>query len=102
VAALLALGAALLALWTRRPGRWLALLSAALSFAAAATYVLYFQQANASFSAASIAPSALPGELARWAAWHWVRTAISIAALGAALLSLVQGWRVGAGARTGA
>jgi uncharacterized membrane protein len=97
VAAVLALLAALIAVWARRPGRWLALLSTALSFAAVAMYALYFQEANASFSDASIDPGQLPAELARWATWHWVRTAISCAALAAALLSLVRGWGVGRG-----
>lgn len=100
VAALLALCAALAAVWARRPGRWLALLSAALSFAAVATFFLYFQDANARFSDASIDPSQLPAELARWASWHWVRTAVSCVALAAALLSLVRGWRLRGGAGT--
>jgi hypothetical protein len=100
VAALLALLAALAALWSRRPGGWLAVLSAALSFAAVATYFLYFESANASFSAASIDPGQLDAELARWATWHRARTAISCAALAAALLALVKGWGASRGART--
>lgn len=99
VTALLALFAALVAMWARRAGRWLALLAAVLSFVAVATFFLYFGQANANFSSASIEASQLPAELTRWATWHWLRTAISCAAFAAALLSLVKGSSVSTGAR---
>jgi hypothetical protein len=53
-------------------------------------FPLVFQRVNASFAAGTIPAEDVPAALARWAAWHWVRTAISIAALGAALLA---SWR---------
>ena len=51
-------------------------------------FPLYFQEVNASFEAATIAPGDVPAELARWAAWHWVRTAMALAAFASALAGL--------------
>jgi uncharacterized membrane protein len=55
-----------------------------------ASFFVYFEQANASFAAATIAVDAVPAELARWSAWHHARTALSVAALAASLLALRQ------------
>jgi hypothetical protein len=88
VTAVLALAAALVALWTGDPGRWLALLAALLAIVAVSTFFLYFQRANASFAAATLAADDVPAELRRWAAWHWLRSGLSLAALTAALLSM--------------
>jgi len=90
VTALLAIVAALAALWAGRPGRWLALLAAVLALVVVSTFFLYFAKANASFAAATIGVGNVPAELARWSAWHWARTVLSIAALAAALVSLWQ------------
>lgn len=90
VAAVAAMLAALVAMLTGAPGRWFALLAALLVLAAVAMFPLYFQGANASFSAASIAAADLPAELARWDAWHRVRIAISALALVASLMSLAS------------
>jgi len=68
--------------------RWWTLAASGLTFAAVAMFPLYFQGANARFSAASIPPDDLPGELARWAAWHRVRTVLAAAALAAGLVAL--------------
>ena len=81
VTAVLAVAAAVSALWAGHPGRWLALLAAVLSVVVVSTFFVYFEQANASFAAASIDAAAVATELARWAAWHWVRTALSVIAL---------------------
>jgi hypothetical protein len=62
--------------------------AALLSLAVLAMFPLYFQQTNASFESATIAPAALPAELARYACWHWMRTAIGIAAFAAAVVGL--------------
>jgi hypothetical protein len=88
LATLVALGAALAAMWARHPGRWPALLAALLMVVAVAMFFVYFQQANASFAAGTIDPATVPAELGRWAAWHRLRTALSLIALGAALVSL--------------
>lgn len=90
VTAVLAVAAAVSALWAGHPGRWLALLAAVLSVVVVSTFFVYFEQANASFAAATIKADDLSAELSRWATWHWLRSALSLAALAAALLSL---WR---------
>jgi len=53
-----------------------------------AVFPLYFQDVNASFEQATIAPADVPAELGRWAAWHWTRTAMAIAAFAAAAVGL--------------
>lgn len=93
-ATLLAVGAAATAVITDRSHSTAAVASAALALVILSTYFLYFQRANASFAAASITPEALPAELARWAAWHWLRTVLGFAALGSALLALRGGPRL--------
>jgi hypothetical protein len=67
------------------PGRWLAALAAASTFTAAATFPVYFRDANAGFAAGTVED--LAAELRRWAVWHWARTALGLAALVAALLA---------------
>lgn len=78
-AALLALAAAVLA-----RNAWL-VLSAALAVAILLAFPVYFQAVNASFATGSIPPDRVAGELARWASYHWVRTAIGIVAFAAAM-----------------
>jgi len=90
VTTLLALLASAVNLWDRHPGRWLTLLAAVISLTVVSTFFVYFKKANASFSAATISVDQVSAELARWAKWHWWRTALSFAALTAAVLSL---WR---------
>jgi len=72
----------------RRRGAGLLALAALLTAAILAAYPLYFRDVNARFAAATIAPEAVAGELARWAFWHWVRVAIAIAALAAGLAAV--------------
>lgn len=88
VTALAALAAAGASVWEGHPGRWRTVAAAAIAIAVVSSFFLYFEHANASFAAATILPEQVPAELARWAAWHWVRTGLSVAALGAALSSL--------------
>ena len=90
VTALLALAAGLLSLWEGHPGGWLAVLAAAVSLAVVATFLLYFQKANASFASASLRAEDVAAQLARWAKWHWWRTGLSFVALASAMMSL---WR---------
>jgi hypothetical protein len=68
--------------------------AAALALVMLSTYGLYFRRANASFAAASITHEALPAELARWARWHWFRTAVGLVALASALWALHGGAEV--------
>jgi hypothetical protein len=87
-AGLFAIATALAALWVGHPGRWTAVVAALSMIAAALSFPLYFERANASFSNRTVSAADLPAELTRWAAWHWARTAASLGALAAALLSL--------------
>jgi hypothetical protein len=84
--AALALVTAVVATLERSPGRWLAVLVAALALAAIAMFPVYFQETNASFAAGTVAPADLPRELARWDRWHRARTVLSVVALVLALL----------------
>ena len=68
-------------------GRWF-VAAALLSIAVLALFPLYFQRVNASFESATIASAELPAVLARYAAWHWLRTIIGIAAFTAAAVGL--------------
>ena len=88
VSAVLAILAAVASLWQGHPGRWYALAAAVLAVGIVASFFVYFEQANASFAAATIALDAVPAELARWSAWHNARTVLSLVALAASLLAL--------------
>ncbi|SRR5229473_3573398 len=70
-AAFLAPAAAGLSWLHRGAGRHLLIVSALLSAAMLAVFPLYFQRANASFAAGTIAAGDVAGELRRWSAWHW-------------------------------
>lgn len=85
LAALVGLAAAGASLWSGAPGRWAALGAAGLMLLAVATFFVYFGRANASFTAGV---AELPSELTRWASWHWLRTALSLGAVAAALAAL--------------
>jgi hypothetical protein len=86
--ALLAAAAGALRRYQRGPGSGLFIASAVLAVAVLLAYPLYFQDVNAGFAAGTTPPDRIPGELARWAAWHWGRTAIATAAFAAAVLGL--------------
>ncbi|MET0335772.1 MAG: hypothetical protein ABW190_16005 [Rhizobacter sp.] len=90
-ATLLAVLAAITSVATNRPLASASVVAGAISLVILSTYGLYFRRANASFAEASITHEALPAELARWAAWHWFRTAIGLVALAASLLALRGG-----------
>lgn len=85
VTASLSLVAAATSLWAGAPGRWLALLAGGIALVVVASFPLYFQDANARFSAAKLGENELRMELARWARWHWWRTGLSLCAFGAML-----------------
>jgi hypothetical protein len=82
--------AAALAARSDRSGGPLLGLAALLTLVALLFYPLYFRAVNASFATAAISPAAVPVALERWAAWHWLRTTIGIAAFVAGLLALRQ------------
>ena len=87
LAALSALVAAIVSLLTAHAGRSYALAAAACMLAGASMFFVYFQRANASFSEGMMPATELRRELARWAAWHWVRSGLSLAALIAGVLA---------------
>ncbi len=86
--ALIVIAAAIAALATSHPAAISAMTAAALMLAVVASFPLYFKRANESFAAASIDAAAVSAALARWSAWHWVRTVASFAALAFALHAL--------------
>lgn len=75
-------------------GRFL-VVAALLTVAVLLMFPVYFQQVNASFEAATIAPKDVPAELARWARWHWIRVLMAIAAFAAAARGLAARGRAG-------
>ncbi|MBI2769967.1 MAG: hypothetical protein HYX47_10115 [Burkholderiales bacterium] len=87
-ATLLAVGAAIASVATGGPLISASVAAGVLALVILSTYGLYFQRANASFSDGSLTHEALPAELARWASWHWFRTAVGLVALASALLAL--------------
>jgi len=62
------------------------LVTAGLCVAALAIFFIYFRSANNRFATHDMPNAELAGELAKWAAWHWLRTLIIIAALGSSIL----------------
>lgn len=88
LAGLSALASALLALATADGDRVWAVLAAALMLAVVAMFPMYFKQANAGFVAGLSSTEETRHALARWAAWHWVRAVISLAALVAAGMAI--------------
>ena len=84
---LLAIAAAVAA-WFAGSGAFaLALVAALLAVVALATFFLYFEHANRRFATAGIVAGDVAPELARWAAWHWFRTAVAVVAFGASLIA---------------
>ena len=61
--------------------------AAVLCVAVLLVFPLYFQRVNVSFERGSIALDDVGPELARWARWHWSRTAMALGAFVAALQS---------------
>jgi hypothetical protein len=85
---LLAIAAAVAARFAGSSSFGFALVAALLAVAALATFFLYFERANRAFATASLGASDVPAALARWAAWHWFRTALGVAAFAASLIAL--------------
>jgi hypothetical protein len=73
-----------------RSGTALLSVAAVLAVTVLATYPLYFRAANTSFVSATIPIAEVPAELARWAAWQWVRTAIGLVAFVFAVLGVTR------------
>lgn len=86
--AVLAVAAAITSVSAGTSGRHLLVLAAILAIGVFAPYVLYFQSANASFAALTIASDDVPAELARYALWQWVRIGLGSSAFLSSLLAL--------------
>ena len=69
---------------------WLGV-AVALCIAVLLVFPVYFQRVNTSFEKGTIATEDVGPELARWARWHWLRTAMALGAFVAALLALGAG-----------
>jgi hypothetical protein len=85
-AALLAIAAALRSTRLATPDRRLWVVAAVLAMAVFVPYFVFFRNANAGFAASATAD--LPAELARYAAWQWLRIGLGLAAFIASLLGL--------------
>ena len=72
------------------PWRWYAVAAAACALVVVSMFFVYFERANASFSLGKMPANELRVELDRWAAWHWMRSGLSLAALTAAVLAAWQ------------
>lgn len=90
VAGVTAVASAMMTALARHPSRGITAVAAVLMVAVVSTFYLYFRDVNLRFAAGSIAPEAVAGELARWAAWHWARTVVSVLAFTLALLGAAR------------
>ena len=88
VSAGLAVGAGALYARERGAARRLFVVAAVLAATVLGLFPLYFEEVNASFEMGSIPLERVPGELARWALWHWARTVLGLAAFGSAVLGV--------------
>ncbi len=78
----------LLAAVLHAPGRRWFVGAALLALAILAAFPIYFRDVNASFETGAIGVDRVPGELGRWAAWHWGRTMLGLLAFALALLGV--------------
>jgi hypothetical protein len=88
IATVLAIAAAVLARVRRHAGTALLVLAAVLAILVLVPFPLYFQAVNASFATGTIAADRVADELARWAAWHWFRTALAVGGFAAAAVGV--------------
>ncbi len=86
-AALLAILAATTSWLSGATGAPLLAASGFLSLLVLGAFPLYFRRVNSSFADGTIEPDRVPGELRRWARWHWARVVVATAAFLAAVLA---------------
>jgi hypothetical protein len=87
IAGLSALTSALWSLRAQHAGATWAAVAAVLMLIVVAMFPAYFKRANASFVAGFASSDETVSALRDWAAWHWVRTSLSVGALVAAVLA---------------
>jgi hypothetical protein len=78
--------------FTNHPGRLAMALASLLALAVLLSFPIYFRSANESFAKATIPAAQVSAELRRWAAWHWARTGLAIAAFVSALVAVGGFW----------
>ena len=88
--AVLALAAFVSQYRRRKSGRGALAVAALLSLGALAMYGAYFRDVNAGFVARTIPAGDVAAELVRWGQWQWLRTAVGVAAFGAALVAATR------------
>ena len=88
LAGLSTLGSALVRFTLGAPSLTWSLASAALMLMVVAMFPLYFKDSNGRFLAGMESATHTATALRSWAAWHWLRTALSCAALIAATQAL--------------
>lgn len=74
-----------------RPGRGYSAAAAVLAWGLVVIYLVHFKGANESLSKREVTPQALPGVLARWAAWHRPRAVVGLLAFAMALCAIAAG-----------
>ncbi len=89
IAAAFTMTAAALSAFHRRRGAGLLAVSALFVVGVLALYPIYFRAVNASFVAGTIDVANLPAELVRWGSWQWLRIALGIGALIAAVAAVL-------------
>ncbi len=67
--------------------QWL-IAASACAVAVILAFPVYFKNANASFTAASVSEEDLPAALGRWARWHWVRVILGVLAFLASIVAV--------------
>ena len=77
-----------LCFWHETSTRFYSAVSAAIMLSILGIYFLYFKAANESFKTGSVGIDGLPAELQRWAAWHGLRTVLSLLAFLTSLIAL--------------
>jgi hypothetical protein len=86
--AILASAAAVAALRSASPSRHLAVSAAVFAIAVLVPYFLFFQRANAGFADPAADVDAVAAQLARYAAWQWLRIGLGAVAFVASLLAI--------------
>ena len=85
--AALATTAAAVAFGTKSRSRNWAAIAALFSIAVLVPYFLFFQAANAGFADPAANAEQVPAQLARYAAWQWLRIGLGAAAFSASLVA---------------
>ncbi len=88
VAVLLAIVAAALSMREGSRRRWSTSLAALCATAAAASFFVYFADANASFAHGTLSAEQVGPELSTWATWHWSRSVLVFTSAALAVFSV--------------